>query len=136
MASIVNAVGTSKYWNDTAIFVTWDDWGGWFDHVKPPVRGSYELGFRVPLLVISPYAKRGYVSHAQHEQSSILRFIEVNFGLGSLGYADSLSDDLSDCFDYHQKPAPFAYIPTGMRMADLTKLLHHGPSNVPTDDDF
>jgi phospholipase C len=83
VASIVNAVGSSKYWKDTAIFVTWDDWGGWFDHVKPPVRSSYELGFRVPLIVISPYAKPAYVSHVQHEQSSILKFVETNFGLGS-----------------------------------------------------
>ena len=100
VASVVNAIGRSKYWNDTAIFVTWDDWGGWYDHVAPPILGSYELGFRVPLLVISPHAKRGYVSHVQHEFGSILKFTENTFDLGSLGFTDVRSDDLSDCFDF------------------------------------
>ena len=71
VAAVVNAIGQSQYWNDTAIFVTWDDWGGWFDHVPPPVYNSYELGFRVPLVVVSPYAKAHYVSHVQHEFASI-----------------------------------------------------------------
>jgi phospholipase C len=134
VASVVNAVGASAYWNTTAIFVVWDVWGGWFDHVKPPVRSSYELGFRVPLLVISPYAKPGYVSHVQHEQSSILRFVEDNFKLGTLGNADALSDDLSDCFNLYQKPIKFSVIATpGWRMADF---VNHGVSNVPADDDF
>ncbi|MBV9332428.1 MAG: hypothetical protein JO146_00320, partial [Candidatus Eremiobacteraeota bacterium] len=66
VAAIVNAIGESPYWQNTAIFVTWDDWGGWYDHVKPPSYNSYELRFRVPLLVISPYAKANYVSHDQH----------------------------------------------------------------------
>src|ERR1700674_666686 len=134
VASIVNAVGGSKYWKDTAIFVTWDDWGGWFDHVKPPVRSSYELGSRVPLIVISPYAKPAHISHVQHEQSSILKFVETNFGLGSLGYADALSDDLSDCFNYGQKPLKFAIIPTGWRTADLMRSIQK--SSGPADDDF
>ena len=110
VASIVNTVGRSKYWNDTAIFVTWDDWGGWYDHVKPQQYNSYELGFRVPLLVISPYAKRGFVSHAQHEFGSILKFTEKTFDLGSLDATDVRSDDLSDCFDFSHAPAPFATI--------------------------
>jgi phospholipase C len=134
VASIVNAVGKSKYWNSTAIFVVWDDWGGWFDHVKPPVRSSYELGFRVPLIVISPYARRGYVSHVQHEQSSILKFVEENFSLGSLGYADELSDNLSDCFNFSGPPTPYVYIPTpGWSVADF---INAAPTNVPADDDF
>ena len=58
VASVVNKIGQSKYWNDTAIFVTWDDWGGWYDPIMPQIYNSYELGFRYPLLVISPYAKR------------------------------------------------------------------------------
>ena len=73
VASIVNAIGDSKYWGTTAIFVVWDDWGGWFDHVPPTRYNSYELSFRVPLLVISPYAKRGYISTVHHEFGSILK---------------------------------------------------------------
>jgi phospholipase C len=111
VASIVNAIGESKYWNSTAILVTWDDWGGWYDHVAPPRYNKYELGFRVPLLVVSPYAKAGYVSHVQHEFGSTLHFIESTFGLGSLHTTDARADDLSDMFDYSQTPIPFQPIP-------------------------
>ena len=77
VASIVNAIGQSSYWNSTAIIITWDEWGGWFDHVVPPqfpdpVTGVYEgLGYRTPLIVVSPYAKNHYVSKTQHETASI-----------------------------------------------------------------
>lgn len=107
VTAIVNAIGQSQYWNHTAIIVTWDDWGGWYDHVPPPIRDNYELGFRVPLLVISPYAKAGYVSHSQHEFGSILHFTEDVFGLPSLGGSDAIADDLSDCFDFTQAPRTF-----------------------------
>ena len=110
VASVVNAVGNSPYWANTAIFVTWDDWGGWYDHVLPQQFNYYELGFRVPLIAISPYAKSGYVSHVQHEFGSLLRFTEETFGLPSLGYTDARADDLSDMFDYSQTPLPFVTI--------------------------
>ncbi len=64
---MVNAIGESPFWNSTAIFVMWDEWGGWYDHVAPPYVDYDGLGFRVPLLVISPYAKQNYVSHVQYE---------------------------------------------------------------------
>ncbi len=107
VASVVNAVGKSAYWNDTVIFITWDDWGGWYDHVPPPQYNSYELGFRVPLIVVSPYAKAHYVSHRQHEFGSILKFVEETFGLGSMHTTDVRADDLSDCFDFSQAPRRF-----------------------------
>jgi phospholipase C len=107
VASIVNAIGNSTYWSSTAILITWDDWGGWYDHVAPTILNSYEYGFRVPLIVVSPYAKRGYVSHVTHDFGSLLRFAEVTFQLPTLGYADSQADDLSDCFDFTQTPASF-----------------------------
>jgi phospholipase C len=88
---------------NTAILVTWDDSGGWYDHVAPPSDGFGPLGFRVPLVVISPYAVRG-VSHVQHDYGSILHFIEKNWNLGSLGQRDALADDLSDMFNYSQTP--------------------------------
>jgi phospholipase C len=114
VANIVNAIGQSSFWSNTAIIVTWDDWGGWYDHVAPPIRNnpgsypnSYEYGFRVPIIVISPYAKPNYVSHQQNDFGSILLFIEEQFGLGQIdpavGYADSYaSGDLSDFFDFSQ----------------------------------
>lgn len=107
VASVVDAIGESAFWDSTAIFVTWDDWGGWYDHVAPHIYNSYELGFRVPLIVISPYAKRAYVSHTQHEFGSILKFTEKIFDLPSLGTTDARADDLFDCFDFSSRPHPF-----------------------------
>jgi phospholipase C len=110
VASVVNAIGNSPYWANTAIFIAWDDWGGWYDHVAPPIKNSYEYGFRVPLIVVSPYAKAAYVSHTVHHFGSILKYIEENFNLSSLGYADADADDMSDCFDYNQTPLTFQTI--------------------------
>lgn len=115
VSSIVNAIGSSPYWGSTAIFITWDDWGGWYDHVPPPqvlVNCSlfgcgYIYGFRVPLIVVSPYAKAAYISHQQHDFGSILKFIEENFNLPSLEFADAAADNLSDCFNYSQTPINF-----------------------------
>jgi phospholipase C len=107
VASVVNAIGESSYWNNTAIFITWDDWGGWYDHVEPPRYNSYELGFRVPLIVVSAYAKRHYISHRQHEFGSILKFVEETFDLGSLHTTDVRADDLSDCFDFMHAPKKY-----------------------------
>jgi phospholipase C len=133
VASIVNAIGQSQYWQNTAIFVTWDDWGGWFDHVQPQMFNSYELSFRVPLIVVSPYAKPGYVSHVQHEYGSILKYVEETYGLPSLGYTDARADDLSDCFNYSQTPIVFQTIQADRRAADF---IHAPMVNVPPDDDF
>ena len=111
VAALVNAVGKSKFWNSTAIFVQWDDWGGLYDHVPPPYAGRDGLGFRVPLLVISPYAKHNYVSHVQYETASVLRFAEDLFGLGQLAAADKrAASPAADCFDFNQKPRPFVRI--------------------------
>lgn len=107
VASIVNAIGTSQYWSNTAIIVTWDDWGGWYDHVAPKITNSYEYGFRVPLIVVSPYAKQAYVSHVTHDFGSILKFIEEVFEVPALGYADTPADDLVDCFNLEQTPIVF-----------------------------
>jgi phospholipase C len=110
VASVVNAIGESSYWYNTVIIVVWDDWGGWYDQAAPTIRNSYELGFRVPMIVIGPYAKTGYVSHTHYEFGSILKFIEEQYGLPSLGTTDVDVNDLSDCFDWYQKPTPFTPI--------------------------
>lgn len=112
VASVVNAIGNSPFWSSTAIFIMWDDWGGWYDHVPPPQIDRMGLGFRVPLIVVSPYAKHGYVSHAKHEFGSILKFVEDNFNLPSLGQADARADNLLDCFDFTQTVTPFTPITT------------------------
>jgi phospholipase C len=111
VAALVNTVGKSKFWNSTAIFVQWDDWGGLYDHVKPPFEDYDGLGFRVPLLVISPYAKHGYVSHVQYETASVLRFAEDLWGLDQLAAADKRANSpAGDCFDFSQSPRPFVPI--------------------------
>jgi phospholipase C len=113
VAAVVNAVGKSRYWDSTAILITWDDWGGWYDHVPPQqMDNSYELGFRVPLLVISPYAKRGYVAHVQYEFGSLLAFAEETFGIpkGALGTTDVRANSLTDAFDFTQQPRVFVPI--------------------------
>ncbi|HEX5275370.1 MAG TPA: alkaline phosphatase family protein [Candidatus Rubrimentiphilum sp.] len=107
VAALVNAIGQSPYWGNTAIFITWDDWGGWYDHVRPPHLDVEGLGFRVPLIVVSPYAKRHYVSHTQYEFGSLVRFIESTFELGSLGQTDARARNLGDCFDFSKPPAAF-----------------------------
>jgi phospholipase C len=121
VASIVNAIGQSScgYWQNTAILITWDDWGGFFDHVAPPSQGqpngwgvSYVYGFRVPLLVVSAYTPAGYVDNDTHDFGSILKFAEHNFNLGLIGpgfYADAYADDLSAFFTL-TTPRPFSAI--------------------------
>jgi phospholipase C len=111
VASLVNAVGESKYWNSTAIFVLWDGFGGWYDPVPPRYLDADGLGLRVPLLVISPYAKSGYVSHVHYEHGSILRFIEDDFGLQQLAASDKRAvSPEADCFDFNQSPRRFVPI--------------------------
>jgi phospholipase C len=111
VASVVNAVGESKYWNSSAIFIFWDDYGGWFDS-QPPAYVDYDgLGFRLPLLVISPYAKKGHVSHVHYEHGSILRFVEDTFGLGRLSNSDArAASPARDCFNFKQPPRTFVPI--------------------------
>jgi phospholipase C len=111
VAALVNTVGKSKFWNTTAIFVQWDDWGGLYDHVAPDYADYDGLGFRVPLLVISPYAKKNYVTHVHYETASVLRFAEDLFGLGRLAAADRrAANPAADCFEFSQPPRPFVKI--------------------------
>jgi phospholipase C len=133
VTSVVNAIGGSQYWNSTAIFLLWDDWGGWYDHVKPPSLDIMGLGFRVPLIVISPYAKHGYISHVQHEEASILKFTEENFGLPSLGEADARADNLLDCFDFTQTVTPFAKVRSAYDARYFINEVHVMGPNDPDD---
>jgi phospholipase C len=107
VGDLVDAIGESQYWKSTAIIVIWDDWGGWYDNAKPPQLDYVGLGERVPCIIISPYARKGYVSHEQYEFGSILKFIEETFGLASLGTTDVRASSLSDSLDFTQAPRPF-----------------------------
>ena len=105
--AVVNPVGTSAYWNSTAMVVTWDDYGGFFDHVPPPQVDPFGYGFRVPALLLSPYAKAGFVDHSIYDHTSILRSIENRFGIPPLAARDSAANDLTNAFDFAQQPRRF-----------------------------
>jgi phospholipase C len=100
----VNAVMQGPDWDNVAVLVTWDDFGGVYDHVRPPVIDDMGLGPRVPLIVISPWAKPGYVSHTTYEFSSFLALLERMHGVAPLTARDRQANDLFDAFDFKQKP--------------------------------
>ncbi|MDQ2713473.1 MAG: hypothetical protein M3Z08_01040 [Chloroflexota bacterium] len=108
----VNAVVQGGLWPSTAIFITWDDWGGWYDHVEPANveqwsdGTQFRYGSRVGCLLLSPYAKGGYISKALHSHVSLVKCCETLFGLQPLNARDAASDDMSDCFAFTQPPAP------------------------------
>jgi phospholipase C len=106
MVSVLNAVMQGPDWNSTTVFVTWDDFGGFYDHVAPPQVDPFGLGPRVPLLVISPYAKPGYVTHSVTDHTSVLKFIEMRYGLQPLTSRDAGAGSLLDSFDFTQSPQP------------------------------
>lgn len=102
----VNAIMRSKYWPDTAIFLIWDDFGGFYDHVKPPHYDIMGPGPRTPLLVISPWAKEGYIDSTTYEASSVLTFIETVFDLDCLTQRDCRSHNMLNAFDFSQPADP------------------------------
>jgi len=103
---VIDAIMNGPMWKDTAIFLTWDDYGGFYDHVPPPQVDPFGFGIRVPMLVISPYAKQGFVSHRLGEFSSVLRFIEDNWGLTPLTQRDRQASPMLSAFDFTQQPRP------------------------------
>jgi phospholipase C len=138
VAQIVNAVGGSKYWNSTAVFVLWDDWGGFYDHEAPPPLDQtadgtvYGLGFRVPVIVVSPFVPAGEISHTQYEFGSILKFVEGTFQLGSLGTTDVRATSIGNVFNFKQKARKFATIPAAK---SRSYFLNSPPSYLPVDSD-
>jgi phospholipase C len=137
VASIVNAIGGSSYWDSTAIVVVWDDWGGFYDNTPPPFFDHLGgLGFRVPMLLVSAYAREtsssqpGYISNTQYEFGSILKFIEDVWDLGSLGTTDVRANSISDCFDFTQSARSFVAIPSTY---SRSYFMHQKPSNLPVD---
>jgi len=100
VADLVKAVQGSRYWADTVIIITYDESGGRWDHVAPPQVDRWGPGTRVPAIVISPYAKRGFIDHTPYDTTSILKFIETRWGLAPLGRRDAAANDLSNAFDF------------------------------------
>jgi phosphoesterase family protein len=102
LANVVNSVMQSPYWNSSAIFITYDEGGGYYDQVPPPTVDGTQLGFRIPFLVISPYARENYVSSTVLNHASILSFIEYNWGLPALNSFVGSSNVPLDFFDFNQ----------------------------------
>jgi phospholipase C len=98
--TFIQQVQANPVWNGTAIVVIWDSSGGWYDHVPPPQVDAQGYGQRVPMLVISPFAKKGFISHTQMDDVSILKFIQNTFGLQPLNARNQLGNDLSDMFSF------------------------------------
>ncbi len=98
--SLIRQVQTSTIWQNAAIVVIWDSSGGWWDHVPPPQVDAQGYGPRVPMLVISPFAKKNYISHVQMDDVSILQFIQKTFGLTSLNTRNQMGNDLTDMFSF------------------------------------
>ena len=104
VTGLVNAVMQGPNWNSSAIFITWDDWGGYYDHVPPPRVDEYGYGIRVPGLVISPYARQGYIDHKTYSFESWLKIVEERFGVASMTERDKNALDMIDSFDFTQSP--------------------------------
>jgi phospholipase C len=100
----INAVMNGPDWDSTVVFLTWDDFGGFYDHVAPPAVDNFGFGPRVPLLIISPWTKRGHITHTTLEFSSVLKFIEERFDLDPLTERDQDANDLIDSFDFDHHP--------------------------------
>jgi phospholipase C len=147
VASIVNAIGESScksgdgrsYWDSTAIVITWDDWGGWYDHEPPTIlpqpQGDYQYGFRVPLIFVSAYTRAGFIENSRHDFGSMLRFIEHNFGVpeGALNFADTrATDSLSSFFNLKTIPRPF--VPIAASKGAAYFINDKAPPTDPDDD--
>jgi phospholipase C len=117
VASVVDAVESSPDWSSTALFLVWDDYGGFYDHVAPPHVDPLGLSFRVPFLVISPYTPEGLVVHTEGYLESILHFIEWRFGLGCLTARDCNAPLPLQYFDFQQTPRPPLLFPTNWSRA-------------------
>ena len=113
VTGLVNAVMQGPDWDSTAIFISWDDWGGFYDHVAPPQIDEMGLGIRVPGLVISPYAKQSYIDHNTYSFESWLKIVEERFNVHPMTARDTQAKDMIDAFDFTQKPrAPVILSPT------------------------
>jgi phospholipase C len=132
VSAIVNSIGEGPEWKSTAIVVLWDDWGGWYDPVAPPQNSYYGLGFRVPCLIISPYARQGYVSHTQYEFGSVLKTVEQIFGLPAIGNTDVRANGMLDSFDFTKPPRAFKPIASKYSVQYFRNQV---PSNKPQDDE-
>jgi phospholipase C len=155
MADIINAVGHSPAWSKTLFILNYDEWGGYYDHVVPPpalrpddilpilapselmYEGFQRYGFRIPSVIISPYAKKHHVSHQLYDHTSVLAFLERKFNLPALTFRDANANDLTDFLDLealHRKRPTFPTFPKLVKPGNSTAALacsKSGPGTIP-----
>jgi phospholipase C len=133
IATVVNAIGESSYWDSTAIIIVWDDWGGFYDNEGGLLSKFGGPGERVPALIVSPYARARYISQTTYQFGSILKYIEGNWDLGHLGTTDVKVNSIADCFNYKQKPIVFQPITSSL---GKVYFLHESHSHRAPDTDW
>jgi phospholipase C len=119
--TLIQELMRSNYWKNSAFMYMYDDWGGWYDHVNPPQVDQYGYGLRVPGLLVSAYARKGFVDHTQLDFTSVLKFIEDNWGVKPLAQRDSQANDFLTAFDFNQRPRPAVFIPLERPKASTAK---------------
>jgi phospholipase C len=108
--TMVQALMQSDSWKSSAFFLTYDDWGGWYDHVAPPQVDERGYGFRVPSMLISPYAKQGHIDHTLLDHTSILKFIEENWNIPPLAERDAKANNFTTAFNFSAGPRPPVFV--------------------------
>ncbi len=109
--SLIQSMMVSPYWEKAAFIWSYDDWGGWYDHVVPPKVDEYGYGFRVPALLVSSYAKPGYIDSTQLDYTSVIKFIEDNWDLEPLASRDATANSIASAFDFLSPPREAVFIP-------------------------
>jgi phospholipase C len=109
--SIIQELMRSSIWDNSAFLLSYDDWGGWYDHVKPIQVDQYGYGPRVPAIMVSPYAKSGYIDNTVLDFTSILKFIEQNWNVAPLSQRDANANSLLSAFDFNQTPRLPIFLP-------------------------
>ena len=103
--TLIGGLTASRYWSSSAFAWSYDDWGGWYDHVVPPHRDRFGDGFRVPALLVSPYARHGFIDHTELDHTSFLKFIEQNWDLRPLASRDAHANSFMNAFDFSRPPS-------------------------------
>jgi phospholipase C len=114
---LVQELMRSSSWSTSAFLISYDDWGGWYDHVPPPQVDDFGYGFRVPTLLVSPYAKQGFIDHTEYDFTSIMKFIEENWGLAPLAERDANARNILNAFDFNQPPRPPNFVSSARGVA-------------------
>jgi phospholipase C len=136
----VNAIMAGPEWESAAVFVSWDDFGGYYDHVPPPVTDYFGLGIRVPLLIISPFVNPGTVCHTQSSFDSFVRFVENNWDLPALTQRDANAGDLTTCMNLQMSAKKLVQTPrrtpklTRKQQQEINKEINEEWAKHPDDD--